>query len=583
MNHTRLGPCWFACARAAGFGLLFSCGCACRSESRPAPVVDASPTPSLDAGLALSLEELQKPEACQTCHPAQFAEWAGSMHAYASLDPVFVAMNARGQAETQGRLGNFCVNCHAPMAVAAGLTDDGLNLPELASEYQGVTCYFCHNVEAVAGDHNNPLRLAGDALMRGPFEDPVRNKAHTSEFSPFLDRNDHKSAQLCGACHDVVVDAHALGSSADATKVALEQTYAEWQKTLFNREASQGGLTCNGCHMPISSTREHSATGDDLPKRQSRRHDFEGVDLALVPFPGAERQRLLSQQFLDSSLLGEVCVSRDGIVQVTLENSAGHHWPSGATFDRLGWLDVRAFDATGLMFRTLDPEFDVGPSVSDGGLDAAAAQTVGSEAQDAAVWSSLLDAGREAGTPATPVVFTAAAPVLTEAVVKANGEPAHFFWEVAGIESQTSLPGVITRDPLSPDYHAERRVWQLDSQQQGFDSIVEVRLTVRLRPIKRAALWDLVSSGHLQAEIAQRMPVFDLLPQRCHPKSEVEAYPDILVGAATDCDPDAPLHATTLTWRRDEAVDGNRNFRKIVIDGAPALCLAHPTYIPPNP
>lgn len=575
-----------AVARGAvvGAALVFTFGCACRSESKPTPVPDAAVTTSVDAGLSLSLEELRKPEACQACHPAQFAEWAGSMHAYASLDPVFVAMNARGQAETQGQLGNFCVNCHAPMAVAAGLTDDGLNLQGLASEYQGVTCYFCHNVDAVEGDHNNPLRLAGDSLMRGPFADPVSNKAHTSVFSSFLDRNDHKSAQMCGACHDVVVDAHALGASAVETKVALEQTYAEWQKTLFNRETSQGGLTCNGCHMPISSTRQYSATGDDLPKRQSRRHDFEGVDLALVPFPGAERQRLLSQQFLDSSLLGEVCVSRDGIVQVTLENSAGHHWPSGATFDRLGWLDVRAYDDMGLMFRTLDPERDVGAAIADTGFDAAVRTVTSSAFRDAAAGSSLFDAGLEAGMPAEPLpVLSVDAPTLTDEVVKANGERAHFFWEIAGIESQSSLPGVITRDPLSPAYHAERRVWQLDTQQQGFDSIVEVRLTVRLRPIKRAALWDLVGSGHLQAEIAQQMPVFDLLPQRCHTKAEVEVYPDVLVGVATDCDSEAPLHSTTLTWRRDEAVDGNRNFRKIVIEGAPASCLAHPTYIPPNP
>ena len=39
------------------------------------------------------------------------------MHAYAAEDPVFLAMNARGQRETKGALGDFCVKCHAPMAV----------------------------------------------------------------------------------------------------------------------------------------------------------------------------------------------------------------------------------------------------------------------------------------------------------------------------------------------------------------------------------------------------------------------------------------------------------------------------------
>ena len=54
--------------------------------------------------------------ACKDCHPKHYTQWSGSMHAYASDDPVFVAMNKRGQREAQ--LGSFCLQCHAPMAVA---------------------------------------------------------------------------------------------------------------------------------------------------------------------------------------------------------------------------------------------------------------------------------------------------------------------------------------------------------------------------------------------------------------------------------------------------------------------------------
>src|SRR5205085_9814425 len=75
-------------------------------------------------GGTLSAAELRDPAACQGCHPSQFAEWAGSMHAYASEDPVFLAMNQRGQRETNGALGDFCVRCHAPQVVRAGLTTD---------------------------------------------------------------------------------------------------------------------------------------------------------------------------------------------------------------------------------------------------------------------------------------------------------------------------------------------------------------------------------------------------------------------------------------------------------------------------
>jgi len=65
----------------------------------------------------LTRDQLLDPQTCQGCHQDQFSEWAGSMHAYSSNDPVFLAMNRRGQRETAGALGKFCVNCHAPMAV----------------------------------------------------------------------------------------------------------------------------------------------------------------------------------------------------------------------------------------------------------------------------------------------------------------------------------------------------------------------------------------------------------------------------------------------------------------------------------
>src|SRR5262245_37783477 len=96
---------------------------------------------------------LEDPRTCEGCHPDQFREWSGSMHAYAAQDPVFLAMNARGQRETQGALGTFCVNCHAPVAVRQGLTKDGLNLASLPASKKGVTCYFCHSVNEVKGTH----------------------------------------------------------------------------------------------------------------------------------------------------------------------------------------------------------------------------------------------------------------------------------------------------------------------------------------------------------------------------------------------------------------------------------------------
>src|SRR5262245_5741159 len=81
---------------------LFS-GCGRDAAEEPAP--------------KLTRDALQDPRSCAGCHPDHYREWSGSMHAFAGVDPVFQALNKRMQRETNGALGTFCVQCHAPVAV----------------------------------------------------------------------------------------------------------------------------------------------------------------------------------------------------------------------------------------------------------------------------------------------------------------------------------------------------------------------------------------------------------------------------------------------------------------------------------
>ena len=57
-------------------------------------------------------DALLDPQTCKQCHANHYADWSASMHAYASDDPVFRAMNQRGQRETHGQLGNFLSLIH---------------------------------------------------------------------------------------------------------------------------------------------------------------------------------------------------------------------------------------------------------------------------------------------------------------------------------------------------------------------------------------------------------------------------------------------------------------------------------------
>src|SRR4051794_6124131 len=155
-----------------------ACGCSDGERGPGLPPPDASAAPATDAGTSnvlqpLTRQQLRDPETCKGCHPIHYREWASSIHAYSAVDPVFIAMNKRGQRETRGELGDFCVKCHAPMAVFDQLTTDGLNLDALADKQRGVSCYFCHNVASVEGDHDAMLRLANDTTMRAAIVDPI--------------------------------------------------------------------------------------------------------------------------------------------------------------------------------------------------------------------------------------------------------------------------------------------------------------------------------------------------------------------------------------------------------------------------
>jgi hypothetical protein len=232
------------------------------------------------------------PASCEGCHPDQTREWASSMHAYASDDPVFVAMNQRGQRETGGQLGSFCVRCHQP------------------TEARGVGCVACHQVAAIEATHNGGIVLDRDGPMRGALRAPERNPAHESQYSELVDGDQPGSSRMCGACHDVVLP----------NGLAIENTYAEWNASVFG-----GNLSCSGCHMFSAGPRRHD-------------HSFPGIDVAATPWPGVAEQRALIARDLRPALLTKLCVQPTGggvEVAVTLDNAqVGHAFPSGTTHAR---------------------------------------------------------------------------------------------------------------------------------------------------------------------------------------------------------------------------------------------------------
>lgn len=401
--------------------------------------------PSTPATLGKSA--LMNPETCAECHPKHYDEWSRSMHAYASDDPLFVAMNARGQREAN--IGPFCVKCHAPLAVRTGATTDGTNLAELEPALKGVTCYFCHTVDKVEGSHNNPLYLANDDVMRGEYADPVSNTAHRSAHSNLHDRDRLESATLCGSCHDIVND-HGTH---------LERTFAEWQESVFSQE--QVGTTCGQCHMDQSKTLEPAADAPGVFARRTHDHSFPGVDVPLTPWPGSEELRRDNQAFLDTTLQSALCVRGAGAItdlRVVLDNVAGgHHFPSGAAQDRRAWVHVTAYAGGKVIYESGNVPADT--SVTD--LD------------DPDVWS------------------------IRDCMLDDANEPVHMFWEATSTETNL-LPAQLTFDLSDPRYYASH-VAQKYPRGDAFLPSYPDRVTVgvRLQAVGLDVVDDLVASGDL--------------------------------------------------------------------------------------
>jgi hypothetical protein len=410
-------------------------------------------------------ETLLDPTTCKECHVNHYADWSASMHAYASDDPVFRAMNARGQRETDGGLGDFCVKCHAPMALNEKATTDGLNLDSVPKALHGVTCFYCHTVASVEGSHNDPLVLANDITMRGEYADPVANTAHPAAYSQLHDRDQLASAPLCGACHDIVAPPGAV----------IEHTYADWQASIF--DDTQGGDTCSQCHMqelPPGDGLEPIAQAPNVYARKYHVHSFQAVDQATTPSlpeaPDAGGQSL--QQFLDTTVSTALCVVQgdgNGALRVIVDNiAAGHSVTSGSAQDRRLWAEVIAYQGGSVVYQS----GVVAPGAS-----------VTSLQNDPDLW------------------------LIRDCMFDANGNRVSNFWQAASVESNL-LPFPVTTNQTDPRFyqtHVEQ-FYPRDPTATLPAAPDKVTLRLLLQPIGLDVLQDLADSGDLSPTIAAQMP-----------------------------------------------------------------------------
>jgi len=185
------------------------------------PLPPQGPAPATFSEAEASLD----PATCGACHPAQYAQWQGSLHAGA-FSPGFSGQLIEGALAEPGAL-RECQACHAPLAEQQPVTATGAPNERFdpALRRHGVVCAACH-VRA--------HRRFGPPRRTGAPPAPV--PAPHGGFTPRLE---YTQSRFCAACHQFFDDAGVDGKP-------VENTFREWQAS----PQAARGETCQTCHMP---------------------------------------------------------------------------------------------------------------------------------------------------------------------------------------------------------------------------------------------------------------------------------------------------------------------------------------------
>ncbi len=158
---------------------------------------------------------------CQACHPALYAEWEGSHHQIAYLNPEVRKLSDDFKNKE-------CQACHLPRPVAQ--TGFGKRvLPRFTQPDEGVSCLSCH-LDAEG-------RVMGKTARPDVGCQPVANP-------------EYATVKMCSSCHN------------------QHQTTDQWHASPQAAE----GTTCNSCHMP-----ETTRVRDGGISFMGRGHTFPGA------------------------------------------------------------------------------------------------------------------------------------------------------------------------------------------------------------------------------------------------------------------------------------------------------------------
>jgi hypothetical protein len=263
-----------------------------------------------------------------------------------------------------------CIACHAPSVDPSGPWVQDLKsvLRSSRTEWDGISCDYCHKVRKVIKDKTKPSGVTAvlerqsasrgnSILVFGPYDD-VTAPPMAASYNPVYDRG-----QFCSICHNhykklddgktwnrasVYSTAEWNGFDLkDNTYLPIQTTYREWKQWQDQLPAddSNKGKKCQDCHMSwrkemlpydnyVVDGMARNMWGTYRSPKNIRPHHFDG---------GTETQLKTA---LSLELEGEI-VGNKLTVKAYITNTNGGHWvPTGETM-RSVMLLVRVLDSNG--------------------------------------------------------------------------------------------------------------------------------------------------------------------------------------------------------------------------------------------
>ncbi|MDK2832228.1 MAG: hypothetical protein PWQ75_1980 [Methanolobus sp.] len=313
----------------------------------------ANATPATQAG-EYSSDDFAYESRCRQCHAIIYADWEGTMHFNAYLDPFYLEEVKIASEDTDGELDEFCSRCHTPIGVVSGEIPpiDGSEMSDIAR--LGVQCDFCHVVSGSNGTGNAPFTVSPGDTKWGPFNDS-RDAYHKSEYLEL-----YTQSEYCGMCHQVINPVNGL---------VIDDTYSTWKESQYAEE----NVVCQDCHMTEGITEFKANPGrasSSAPKRDHiSSHDIVGANTLIPPMFGAENVAEMAVERLEKATTielttPEIASAGDEVtIDVAITNSgAGHKIPTGVSEIREIWLEVTATDADG------ESIYDAGSLDADGNI-----------------------------------------------------------------------------------------------------------------------------------------------------------------------------------------------------------------------